>query len=273
MPRKNDRLVPTDLYKSLDDLEIPKESIIIDANQQIKGWIETKLNKGTLTEIRNAWVNGIIINIDDGQIWLNLDYVHSVLRTDKVFASKWVIDEVEDKFKIKINGTQYVSTVALVASLHQNMSRSNDPCHRAYKEFSWKFLTALRDSPQIKELEQFLRDKFKKTLKPLKQKRIKQFNITKDELTGKPLEKRAEFAHICCKSMYPELALYAWNGLIVNPETHKIITKESVLNADDLLSLCQEKSWNTSWAQDFIKNLRKCGYYEDFEFFKNFTLK
>lgn len=35
MFRKNDRLVPADLYKSLDDLEIPKESIIIDANKQI----------------------------------------------------------------------------------------------------------------------------------------------------------------------------------------------------------------------------------------------
>ena len=53
--------------------------------------------------------------------------------------------------------------------------------------------------------------------------------------------------------MYPDLQLEIENGLIVNKETHDIITKENVQNEDDLYSLCIKNNWNINWYDYYRK--------------------
>ena len=82
----------------------------------------------------------------------------------------------------------------------------------------------------------------------MKSKRIKKYFIQKDELTGESLiSNTAEFSHIRSVALHSDLQLEIENGLIVNKETHEIITKENVQNEDDLYSLCIKNNWDTSW--------------------------
>ncbi|MBD2741570.1 hypothetical protein [Coleofasciculus sp. FACHB-1120] len=261
-------LVPSEYYHSLDSLKVTRESICI--NGKTIGWIETKLNPRTLAEIENAWIKGIRININDGKIWLDSERVHSVLRTDKASASKWVI-LLPDHFKVEIEKREYVNAVALAASLQHKMPLSRDDYHRAYREVSWEMLTALRRAPQVEKIYGLLRRDLDKALSKLKNKRIKDYKIVCDELTGETLRKYAEFSHIRSKDIYPEYALFIWNGLVVNKTTHGIITANNITNEDDLLELCDQNGWDTSWHREFIFYLENCKINYD-GFFKDFML-
>ena len=44
-----------------------------------------------------------------------------------------------------------------------------------------------------------------------------------------------------------------WNGLIVNKDTHFIITQEGVNDEEELYKLCYEKGWNTDWYETLLK--------------------
>lgn len=247
------QLVPSNDFYPLD---VAREHIY--ANGQIVGWLEKKLNQRTLTEIRNAWLEGTRINISDGKIWLDAERVHSVLRIDKASASKWVI-YLPDHLKTEINGYKYVDSVALVASLHEKMPLSRDGYHRSYREVSWAILTALRNSPQAKEVHQLIRLDVDKSLSSLKKKRIEKYRLAYDELTGETLTNMSEFSHIRSKNVYPQLALFIWNGLVVNSSTHRVITDNQVCDEQALLELCWKKDWNTSWYGDFYQNREKSG--------------
>ena len=83
---------------------------------------------------------------------------------------------------------------------------------------------------------------------------MKKYPTNVDELTGKKLDyQRSEFSHIRSVAVYPDLQLEIENGLIVNKETHDIITKENVQNEDDLYSLCIKNNWNINWYDYYRK--------------------
>ncbi|WP_330924888.1 hypothetical protein [Candidatus Sororendozoicomonas aggregata] len=94
----------------------------------------------------------------------------------------------------------------------------------------------------------------------LKRTRIKEFNIISDELTGiKLMVATSEFHHIRRQSVYPYLVNMIWNGLIVNKETHKIITANNINDEYDLRDLCDEMGWSKRWFSDYEEALNKAG--------------
>jgi len=90
----------------------------------------------------------------------------------------------------------------------------------------------------------------------LKKKRINAYHIKNDELTNEPLKVRtAEFSHIRSVAMYKFISDSIDNGLIVNKETHKIITAEGVNDENELLSLCHSRNWSVDWYDIFVEKL------------------
>ncbi|MCY1542692.1 hypothetical protein D9M68_784530 [compost metagenome] len=95
----------------------------------------------------------------------------------------------------------------------------------------------------------------------LKAKRIQQYNIQSDELTGQYLNIRtAEFHHIRRQSINVDLISMIWNGLIVNKDTHALITSRNVSDEYDLISLCQEMGWNESWFHPYQQKILDFGF-------------
>ncbi len=47
--------------------------------------------------------------------------------------------------------------------------------------------------------------------------------------------------------MYKYLSDDIDNGLLVNKETHRLITERGIQDEEELLALCQEQGWKTDW--------------------------
>lgn len=100
--------------------------------------------------------------------------------------------------------------------------------------------------------------------KKLKRVRMNEYELRLDELTNQILIMRSSsFSHIRSVAVFPELADQSWNGLVVNEETHNIITENGVNDEDRLLDLCKYNEWNTNWYSNFLDNLGDNQYYSD----------
>ena len=116
----------------------------------------------------------------------------------------------------------------------------------------------IRDSKKAEVLRARYYENIEDQRKKLKKRRIKKYNITVDELTRKLLNlKTAEFSHIRSVAIYPDLQLEEDNGLIINKETHSIITKNNIQNEEDLVRLCVQKRWETGWFVYYKKIIKK----------------
>ena len=114
------------------------------------------------------------------------------------------------------------------------------------------FYRAIRDCDHAKVLRYEFYEHLKRIIGSLKQKRINQFEIKRDELTGNPLHlKSCEFSHIRSVSLFPELAGFLENGLIINKTTHDKITSFRINDENELLQLCEQEGWSTDWHEGF----------------------
>ena len=66
-----------------------------------------------------------------------------------------------------------------------------------------------------------------------------------------------EFPHIRALSIFPEFSLYVENGLLVNKDTHNEITRNGIIDENQLYTLCLEKDWNLGWYEIFSEFLKK----------------
>ena len=100
----------------------------------------------------------------------------------------------------------------------------------------------------------------KNIVRTLKNKRITEYQIDFDELTGEPLHgSTAEFSHIRSVSLFPSLASHLDNGLVVNKSTHRIITANNINDENELLDLCDLNDWDTSWYHEYNNYVQQIG--------------
>lgn len=218
----------------------------------IKPTLPPRLHDRTLTSITNA-LNAEAYLDEEGRLWLAKDKLHSILRTTKANAND-LFDSFEDVRRIESHW--FVRAYEVMGMISKEIEEADTLKKGEYLSFSEQCLIAIRDSDRATvKRARFLED-WREKKKNLKKDRIKKYRIVLDELTGEPLEKRtAEFSHIRSSSVYRELSLEIENGLIVNKATHTLITESGVCNEDELLFLCQEEGWDTSWHDKYLEFL------------------
>lgn len=214
--------------------------------------LPSRLYGRTLTSITNA-LNAEAYLDEQGYLWLAKDKLHSILRTTKANANN-IFDSFEDVRSIENHW--FVRAHEVMGLISKEIEEADTLKKGEYLSFSEQCLIAIRDSDRaLVKRARFIED-WKEEKKKLKKNRIKQYGIEIDELTGEPLKKRsAEFSHIRSSSRYKALSLEIENGLIVNQSTHKKITENKICNEEELLFLCEEEGWDTSWYDDFIEFL------------------
>jgi hypothetical protein len=204
----------------------------------------------TITEISNAIDAHAYLDIE-GKLWISGNFLHVILRTNK-HTSKFILDSINKASKINIEGNIYVRGFEVMGLITKQIEDSGLRKRGKYLKFSEDCLRLIRDSDKAKALRGEYEEDWKDKKKTLKKQRIKRYKITHDELTGEVLiNKTAEFSHIRSSSSFKELSLYLENGLIVNKETHDIITKEGIINEEELLFLCEKNKWDMSWYDNF----------------------
>ncbi len=200
--------------------------------------------KGTFTAIRKACDE---IRADArGNLFVNSAYLDRILRT-KSFVAKEILVNIPKEDKLIFQGVTYVTLGEIMKIVTKRLQDLPLGKTRSYLLLVEQFLINIRDNDKFLMLRTNMQLELQEEFKTLKNKRVKKYKIKNDELTGRILLKGAQFSHIRAKSVYPSYALNIDNGLIVNVDTHEIITARAIVNEESLLDLCEELGWKTDW--------------------------
>ena len=212
-----------------------------------------ELNRRTIKGISNAVGNGIVDS--KGFIWFDCSKLHTILRVKTKNDAAYILEKIDNKYKVDYNSRTYVRWSSLLWIVGKRIEENPK---NEYLKLILSILDEISNSNDVKVLQDKAKELQQKNIKKLKKQRIKEFKIVKDELTNEKLDgESAEFSHIRSVTMYPEFSEFIWNGLIVNKETHNIITSETVNDEEELYSLCFRKGWNIQWYdkyKDIVNN-------------------
>lgn len=212
-------------------------------------------NKKIVNEIKEAWDKSCAID-ENGHIWLTDVYLHTIFRTSKDNA-KYYVQQIEKEHKRKESDLTYIKGSEIIRVIDDRLQTAGVISKENNLRLSSEMYSAIRDSDTAKLLRYEYYENIKNYVKKLKQLRIMKFDLCLDELTGDLLDKKnSEFSHIRSCSIYPYLMDNICNGLVVNKNTHELITKLSINDENQLYDLCKEMKWHLGWYESYIDFLR-----------------
>jgi len=212
------------------------------------------LHKSSAKVTLNAWSNGALVD-GTGKVWINEEYLSQIWRTDKATAS-YFVDGISPSDKANFNGIICINYSAVIYRLLEIIDSPISNQRRDYLRLSESMGQSVRDSDAAEVYRLRYNEYITGIKKELKNTRIKQFAIVFDELTGLELIKNsAEFHHIRRQSIYPNLISMIWNGLVINKDTHDIITANNITDEYDLRELCYKMRWSTAWFNGYEASL------------------
>ncbi|BFK81753.1 hypothetical protein I3900191A7_18980 [Clostridium baratii] len=204
------------------------------------------------SSVKNAWNNCTYID-SMGIMWIEKSRIDGILRTNKATA-KYVLKDIPDSSRTSIAGKEYFRAYEIGKILDEFIQKEGVGRRKEYLKYSEKIYKAIRDSDTAENIRTTYIKQIQDSRKNLKNKRIRKYKIRKDELTGEKLiKKTAEFSHIRSYALFKDIADDIENGLIVNKETHEIITKRGINDEVELYRLCEEMDWDIEWIKKFKK--------------------
>lgn len=235
---------------------IPFDSRPVAGNYEIPENNNSRLSERTVQSIINAW-NRLTVIDNYGRPWTRSDGIHVVLRTSPDNAA-YLIAGLPDEQKYRTGDYLYIRGDGICYLLDSSILNSREILRENYIRYSQLLYIAIRDCSRARELRAEHYAHVQRTIRTLKRRRITDYGIQADELTGAPLV-TSEFSHIRSVSIFPNLAAHIDNGLIVNEETHRIITSNSINDENELLALCDTQGWDTSWYHGYMAYLTEIG--------------
>lgn len=212
--------------------------------------------KKVITEISNAWKNCITLD-EKGWLWVEKEKLHSILRTNRANVNH-ILMRIEDKYKMISGNKTYIRGFQILALIAQQSEENATGTKSVYLDVSKQYYDAINSCDKVKLLRLEYDKVLSATRKTLKKKRKSRYKIKEDELTGEKLRYHSEFSHIRSVALYGQLADSIENGLIVNRETHALITAEGINNEEELKLLCEEKRWSLQWYDKYKQFLKQC---------------
>ena len=214
----------------------------------------TDTHKSHITRINNAY-NETAYFDNHGIMWIEAEKLSEIIRTNKRNAQYIVSNNVPDEAKKYLGKKIYIRGYEIKKILEKCIEEEGIGKKKQYLKYSEQLFNAIRDCDTAENIRNIYQDQIQNSRKKLKRKRIKEYNIKYDELTGEKLiKKTAQFSHIRSYALFKDISDRIENGLIVNKEIHEVITKEGINDEEELLRLCTEKEWNIEWYEKFRVN-------------------
>ena len=242
MPNKRNQLVP--IFNELHAIDYN-----LDKN------LPELLNKSSAKRTLNAWVEGTVVD-GKGQVWIIENFLASIWRTD-LSTANFFIDRVPSNDKINFDNKMCIKYSSVIYRLNEIIQSPTSHKRREYLRVSEDIGKAVRDSTPVEVIRLRYYEFVEEIKKKLKHQRIKQYKIEIDELTNLPLDiASSEFHHIRRQSSSYDMIGFIWNGLIINKDTHDIITAHNISDEYDLKELCLERGWAMDWFERYEEDLK-----------------
>ena len=234
--KKEKSIVPFEVSVKDMEYEIPKDPI----NTTQKG----------RSSVKNSWNNCTYLD-NMGTMWIERSRIDGILRTSKGGAH-FKLKDIPDSSRRSIAGKEYFRAYEIGKILDEFIQSEGISKRKEYLKYSEQIYMAIRDSYTAEKIRTMYLTQLQDSRKNLKNRRIRKYKITNDELTGlKLIKKSAEFSHIRSYALSKELGDDIENGLIVNKDIHEIITKRGVNDEKELYTLCEEMNWSIYWMKRF----------------------
>lgn len=214
---------------------------------------DERAKKKVITEISNAWQAATRFD-NKGWLWIRKDKLHCILRTQKNKIN-YILMQIDDEHKVSFGNEEYVRGYKILELIAKEIEENGVGTKGIYLNTSKSYYDCINECDKVQLLRLQYDGWIKEQRKKLKNKRIKKYKITFDELTGKELKNDAEFSHIRSVSTFKHISDSIDNGLIVNKETHKIITARGIQDEAELKNLCIEHDWNIDWYLPYVEKL------------------
>lgn len=213
-----------------------------------------QLSSKSLGAIINAFYKSTVV-AQNGMLYFRIRDLAQILRTGASGAERVLIYQgVKGVYSpaeiININGCECISGPTLCQILDYRISSSLGK-HRQYLKFSSSVYQELE--VKCNELRESYYLEIEQSRNKLKKKRIKYYNITQCEFTGKHFKTLddVEFAHIEGVVVCPDKALSIDNGVIILKEIHAELTRMKALTFEEMYKYCQKKGYSLKWADNF----------------------
>ena len=208
-----------------------------------------------ISAIRRAWDDNALVDAT-GQVWVGIHGLHIILRTTRRRALhffRWV----PPRDRVSHDGARYVRGWQVAQRIDRDLQACSRLIRSEYLEFSERHYHGVRNDTEAKLLRVRFQESLRQLSRRLKAERIRALGLGHDELTGEPLDdKRAHFAHVLSRSVYPEYLDCVWNGLVVNADTHEALTAVDLVDDLELATFCERRGFSTAWHPPFIEALQ-----------------
>lgn len=210
---------------------------------------------GIVNAIRRAWDDHALVDAT-GQVWVGAEALHVILRTTRRRALHFV-RWVPGRDRVALEGSRYVRGWQVAQRIDRDLQACARLIRSEYLEFSEQHYHGVRNDTEAKLLRLRHQESLRQLSRRLKAERVRGLGLTRDELTGRPLhERRSHFAHVLSRSVYPEYLDCTWNGVVVNDDTHELLSAADLVDHTDLARFCEERGLSTAWRGPFVHALR-----------------
>ncbi|MBB1202658.1 hypothetical protein EGM70_20470 [Enterobacteriaceae bacterium 89] len=243
-------LPSTNVY-SISDLNINLDKRTVG----LSAFVIDRLYARTLNGIITALKAGIIIN-SNGALFINISYLHTLLRTNPGAANTiWqdgIPGYVSGVDSRNIQGDLYITGSDFIGLLDARLQTAIGQS-KIYLQFIQAAYSTISTHPQISDVRTAFIKTIDRMRSTLKKKKIQDKNITCCEFTGFEFERdsQVEFAHINSIITDPENALNINNGVIIMKKIHAVLTQLQVQNFSGMYEFCQKNDYSTAWAEDY----------------------
>lgn len=238
------------LSKIYYDLNKIINPIVID---DIINIAREQLDEGNIKSIIDAMYENTKI-LGNGIPFIKVQGISILLRTsnsglERVLIYKGITNILPRSSIVQIDGYDYISGHSFISILDSRMTNKRGKT-REYLQIAWDLYYKIINSSQIRDLKDIFIENIEKNRSLLKQKRIKNKNITHCEFTDIVINDftKVQFAHLDSIVYNPYKALDIENGVIIFSEIHAHMTRLGIHTYEETFEYCESKGYLLDWA-------------------------
>ncbi|RPH20928.1 hypothetical protein EHN07_19095 [Buttiauxella warmboldiae] len=212
-----------------------------------------QLDRGNVESIAKALYTNTKICVN-GVPFIKVKGIADIIRTGNSGLERALIYQGIPGFLprseiVSIDGFDHISGHSLCAILDSRIGCRSGKT-KQYLKIALNLYFRILNSGAVRDLKEMFLEEIEQKRSTLKNERIRTYNITQCEFTGRSFGDSSlmQFAHIDSVVYNPSTALDINNGVIIFRDIHADMTRRGINTYEETYSYCEEHGYFLDWA-------------------------